>query len=84
MNKDSKVLKVTGTDSAPEEDELRDEYDFSQMKGGVRGKYAERYREGTNVVLLAPDVLKVFPTSDAVNEALRKIMRQNAMQNNVS
>jgi hypothetical protein len=37
------------------EDELRSEYDFSQMKGGVRGKYVERYRAGTNLVLLDPD-----------------------------
>jgi hypothetical protein len=52
-------------------DELRKEYDFSQ---GVRGKYAQRYAEGTNVVFLAPDVAKVFRTSDAVNEALRGLI----------
>lgn len=39
-----------------EEDDLRPEYDFSKMKGGVRGKYVERYRKGTNLVLLDPDV----------------------------
>ena len=50
---------------------LRADYDFS---GGVRGKYAERYREGTNVVVLAPDVAKVFTTSDAVNQALRSLI----------
>ena len=44
-----------------EEDDLRPEYDFSQMKGGVRGKYVERYREGTNLVLLDPDVAEHFP-----------------------
>lgn len=38
------------------EDELRPEYDFSQIKGGVRGKYAEPYSTGTNLVLLDPDV----------------------------
>jgi hypothetical protein len=37
------------------EDELRPEYDLTQLKGGVRGKYAERYREGTNLIRLAPD-----------------------------
>lgn len=56
------------------EDELRPEYDFSNMKGGVRGKYVERYRAGTNVVLLEPDVAKAFPTSDSVNEGLRLLM----------
>ena len=54
-----------------EEDDLRPEYDFSQMKGGVRGKYVERYREGTNVVLLDPDVAAAFPDAKAVNDALR-------------
>ncbi|MEA5580165.1 hypothetical protein VB620_02280 [Nodularia harveyana UHCC-0300] len=56
-------------------DELRPEYDFSKMKGGVKGKYVERYRTGTNVVLLDPDVAQAFPTSDAVNEALRLLMQ---------
>ena len=58
------------------EDELRPEYDFRELlKGGVRGKYVERYRAGTNVVLLAPDVAQAFPTEDSVNEALRLVMR---------
>ena len=57
------------------EDDLRPEYDFSKMQGGVRGKYVERYRAGTNVVLLDPDVAQVFPTSDAVNEVLRLLMQ---------
>jgi len=58
------------------EDELRPEYDLAELlKGGVRGKYVERYRAGTNVVLLAPDVAQAFPTEDAVNEALRLVMR---------
>ena len=43
------------------EDDLRPEYDFSQMKGGVRGKYVERYREGTNLVLLDPTSPQLFP-----------------------
>jgi hypothetical protein len=50
--------------------EMLDEYDFSQ---GVVGKYARRYAEGTNVVLLDPDVAKVFPDSKAVNQVLRAI-----------
>lgn len=57
------------------EDELRPEYDFSQMQGGVRGKYVERYRAGTNLVLLDPDVAQAFPNDAAVNEALRLLMQ---------
>jgi hypothetical protein len=56
------------------EDEMRPEYDFSQLKGRVRGKYVERYREGTNLVLLDPDVAAAFPDAKAVNEALRLLM----------
>jgi len=57
------------------DDEFRPEYDLSQLlEGGVRGKYADRYREGTNLVLLAPDVAAVFPDEEAVNEALRLVM----------
>jgi hypothetical protein len=57
------------------EDELRPEYDFSRLSGGIRGKYVERYRAGTNLVLLDPDVAQAFPTEDAVNEALRLLMQ---------
>lgn len=57
------------------EDELRPEYDFSKMAGGVRGKYVERYRSGTNLVLLAPDIAKAFPTDASVNEALRLLLQ---------
>ena len=55
------------------EDELRPEYDFAQMKGGVRDKYVERYRQGTNLVLLDPDVAQTFPNGEAVNQALRAV-----------
>ena len=55
--------------------ELRPEYDLQELKGGVRGKYLERYRSGTNLALLAKDVRAAFPTDDAVNEALRNIMQ---------
>ncbi|MEL6442115.1 MAG: hypothetical protein AAFQ80_23085 [Cyanobacteria bacterium J06621_8] len=57
------------------EDELRSEYNFAQMKGGVKGKYVERYRSGTNLVLLDPDVAQAFPNDAAVNEALRLLMQ---------
>ncbi len=52
-------------------DDMRPEYD---IRGGVRGKYFERYREGTNVVLLQPDVAAVFRSSAAVNRALRELI----------
>jgi hypothetical protein len=56
---------------ASERDEMLPEYDFSQ---GVRNKYAERYRAGTNLVLLEPDVAKRFPDSESVNRALRSLL----------
>jgi hypothetical protein len=59
-----------------EEDDLRPEYDFSQMKGRVRGKYVERYREGTNLVLLDADIAAAFPDAKAVNDALRLLLER--------
>jgi len=57
-------------------DELRPEYDLGPLlKTGVRGKYAERFQEGTNLVLLAPDVAEAFPTAEAVNETLRVVLQ---------
>ena len=57
-------------------DELREEYDLKTLlRDGERGKYAQRYKEGSNVVILEPDVAAAFPTSEAVNEALRLAMR---------
>ena len=56
-------------------DELRPEYDETLLKNGVRGKYANRYASGTNLVCLAADVSEVFPNDEAVNEALRFVMR---------
>jgi len=50
---------------------MRPEYDFS---GGVRGKYAQRYRQGTNIVVLDPEVAAVFPDSTSVNDALRALL----------
>ena len=56
-------------------DELRPEYDLSKLKGGVKGKYAAKYSEGTNIVLLAPDVAEVFKDNESVNEALRLLIK---------
>lgn len=58
-----------------EEVEMLDEYDFSNA---VIGKYAKQYAEGTNIVVLEPDVAKVFPDSAAVNQALRKLIEQSS------
>jgi len=52
-------------------DTLRDEYPEDLIKSGVRGKYIKKYREGTNIVLIDPDLHKIFPDSEAVNRALR-------------
>ena len=57
------------------DDEMQSEYDFSK---GVRGKYAQQYAEGSNVVVLAPDVAELFKTADEVNKALRKIAKKEA------
>jgi hypothetical protein len=57
------------------EDELLPEYDFAKMQGGVRGKYVQRYRSGTNLVRLDPDIAKAFPTEASVNEALRLLIQ---------
>jgi hypothetical protein len=57
------------------EDEMRPEYDISKLKGRVRGKYVERYRAGSNLVLLESDVQAAFPDAEAVNEALRMLMK---------
>ena len=57
------------------EDDLRPEYDASVLKGGVRGKYLERYRAGTNLALLTPEVRAAFPTDESVNQALKSLMQ---------
>ena len=55
-------------------DTLRDEYSEDLIKSGVRGKYTKKYREGTNIVLIDPDLHKIFPDSEAVNRALREYL----------
>ena len=51
--------------------DMLDDYDFSQ---GVRGKYVQRFAQGSNVVVLAPDVAEIFPDSESVNTALRLLV----------
>ncbi len=62
------------TEEQGAKDELRREYDLSTLKGGVRGKYVARYRRGTNLVLLSPDVAEFFPDEQSVNTALRNLI----------
>lgn len=57
------------------DDELRTEYDLAQLSQGVKGKYTERYHQGTNLVLLEPDVAQAFPDTQSVNEALRLLIK---------
>lgn len=64
------------------DDDLRPEYDLSELKGGVRGKYAAKYKEGTNLILLEPDVAKVFKDSESVNGALRLLIKIAAAKYN--
>ncbi len=62
-----------------DKDTLREEYPDEIIKSGVRGKYAKRYREGTNLVLIDPDLHKVFPDSESVNRALRDYLSKKRM-----
>ena len=64
-------MSTTQASPGRDAEDLLDEYDFD---GGVRGKYAGRYAAGTNIVVLSPDVAEIFPTSQAVNDALRALM----------
>jgi hypothetical protein len=68
MKKNKRKMGPLGSDK----DTMRPEYDFSKA---TRGVTAVRYAEGTNVVLLDPDVAEIFPDTRAVNEALRTIAR---------
>jgi hypothetical protein len=67
----------TNTDfEGDDADDLRPEYDLTTfMQRGVRGKYVDRYRAGTNLALLEPDVARAFPDDAAVNQALRLVMQ---------
>jgi len=79
MLKEKPMKKKSKTEM---DDELRPEYDLRKLlKGGVRGKYVEHYRAGTNLVLLDPDVAKAFPTEEAVKDALRLVIQLTKIPN---
>ncbi|MYB92680.1 hypothetical protein F4054_20105 [Candidatus Poribacteria bacterium] len=63
------------TDKTELNDELRPEYDETLLKNGIRGKYAKQYAAGTNIVRLDPDIAAAFPSEEAVNEALRFVLK---------
>jgi hypothetical protein len=56
-------------------DELRREYDLAKLRDGIRGRYADRYKADTNIVLISPDVAEHFPDERSVNSALRRLIR---------
>lgn len=81
LKKAARNLQKQKNDMGEMDDELRAEYDLGELlKGGERGKYAARYRAGTNLVLLDPDVAKAFPDEAAVNEALRLVIQLSKIQ----
>ena len=74
MNKDPNK-----SPNPPTNPDMLPEYSFT---GGVRGKYARAFKEGTNVVALEPDVYAVFPDSESVNEALRALIKVSKLSQN--
>ena len=61
------------------EDTLRPEYPAHLIQSGVRGKYASRYQQGTNIVVIEPDLHQLFPDSEAVNRALRQYAKDHQL-----
>ena len=62
--------------SNSDNDQMREHYDFSSLGKSVKGKYASRYKDGTNVVVIDPDLADRFPSAEAVNKALRKLLNE--------
>ena len=60
--------------SGKKPDDLRAEYDLATLKNGERGKYSRRYQQGSNLVVIDPDLAKAFPNAKAVNDALREVL----------
>ena len=73
-------MKKNLTSTPESDDDMLAEYDFS---GGVRGKYVERFKSGSNIVILSPDVAEIFHDSESVNEALRTLIRITRRNNKV-
>ena len=62
-----------------DDEPLRAEYPEDLIRSGIRGNYTKRYREGTNIVLIEPELHKLFPDSDAVNRALREYVAEKQL-----
>ena len=60
--------------SGKKPDDVRPEYDVATLKNGERGKYSKRYQQGSNVVVIDPDLAETFPNAKAVNDALREVL----------
>jgi hypothetical protein len=69
-----KPSKSAAAPSERDSEEMLPEYDAELLRHGVRGKYVQRFREGTNIVVLEPDVAAAFPDSQSVNSALRALL----------
>lgn len=65
------IKKLLASDA---DDDMRAEYDFASMAGGVRGKYVGRVRDSSNIVVIEAEVAEAFPTERAVNEALKGVL----------
>jgi len=75
LRAESAIPMKKNSKASDSSDDVRPEYDFSK---GVRGKYSQRFREGTNVVVLDPDVAAEFKDSAGVNDALRRLLKSRA------
>ena len=73
MKKDS--IKKQNNKNDDDDYALRDEYDFSEMTILPKGRFSPERRAGQNILILAPDLAKTFPNDDAINEALRFLLR---------
>jgi hypothetical protein len=66
--------------SSKKDDDVRPEYDLAKLEKGVRGKYFKRYQEGSNVVVIDPDLTGAFPNAKAVNDALREVLSRRKVK----
>jgi len=69
-----KTSKASAAPSERDSEEILPEYDAELLRRGVRGKYVQRFREGTNIVVLEPDIAAAFPDSQSVNTARRALL----------
>lgn len=80
MQEKQKKMRVINMKRMRKDPDMLEEYDFSK---GIRNKYSEKYKEGANVVVIEPDVLKYFPDLESVNQALRSLAQIIAKQKKI-